>query len=554
MSKITLQSLVALVLYGLIAAIFMWHGASLTHQLSGTGSDPFDSTWFLSWWPYALTHHLNPFYTRLIWYPSGVSLLWVTSVPLLSLLGWPITAVFGPVVTYNLLIVTAPVFSAWAAYFLCRHLARDFYATLIGGFIFGFSTYETSQSFGALNLTIVFLVPLLLLVVLKRLEGALSRPTAVALAALLLLAQFFICIEIFAMIFVFGGIAWLLALLYLPHRRPVLWRLLADGLWTAPFVALPLVPLLIIMARQYALINHPAAWPYIFVADLLSPFIPTTLNLFGHPFQGVFKGGVSQENCGYLGLPLLVIMFLFGRRQGKASYGRYCILLLLVCLVCSLGPLLWVAGHCTGIVLPWMVMVHLPLLGSALPARFALFAALVAAIIAAYWLALPGRRGWHLALGVLACVALLPQPHPWRALPQTKFFAPGRVQQVLGPNPRLLLLPFSINGPSSMWQVQNEFGFSQVGGYLGFPPKPAQSYKAVMELFGDHMGESLVAGDFAAYARGAGAQYIVAGPGANPAELNVIATLGWPTRQLDDVTIITVSNSAVPNSTIRGTK
>jgi hypothetical protein len=532
----------ALLVYSLLAALLMVHGASLTHELSGNGSDPYDSPWFLAWWPYALAHHIDPFFTRLIWYPSGVSLLWVTAVPLLSLLGWPITAVYGPALTYNLLIVTSPVFCAWAAYFLCRHVTRNFAASLIGGFLFGFSTYETSQSFGALNLTIVYLVPLLLLVVLKRLDDELSRPAAVALAAVLLLAQFLICIEIFAMVFVFGGLAWMLALACMPSRRPGLKRLFTDGLITAPFVALPLLPLFISMVPHYALVNHPAAWPYIWVTDLTSIFLPSPLNLFGHPFhwQNHSISGSSQENGGYLGLPLLVLLALFAWNQGKMPRGRYCGMVFLLCLVCSLGPYLWVAGHFTGIAMPWMVAVHLPLLGSALPARFTMFASLAAAIMAAIWLAEPGYRAGRLALGLLACIALLPRPHPWQALPEAKFFAPGRVQQVLGPNPRLLLLPFSINGPSSYWQMQNQFGFTQVGGYLGFPPKPAQGYKAVMELFGDKMGLTIKPEDFAAYARGAGAQYVVAGPGEDPAVLAVIATLGWPVRQVDDVTIFTV--------------
>jgi len=536
----------AFLLYSLLAALLMVHGASLTHQLSGTGSDPFDSPWFLAWWPYALTHHLNPFYTKLIWFPSGVSLLWITAVPLLSLLGWPITAAYGAAVTYNLFIVTSPVFCAWSAYFLCRYVTRDFAAALAGGFIFGFSTYETSQSFGALNLTAVYLVPLLLLVMLKRLDDQLSRPQAVGLAAVLLLAQFLICIEIFAMIFVFGGLAWVLALVYLPRHRPALKRLLADGLYTAPFVTLPLLPLFIAMAPHYALINHPAVWPYFWVTDLTSIVLPSPLNLFGHSFHFLRHSvsGSSQENGAYFGLPLLVILALFAWNQRHTPRGRFCSLVFLLCLVCSLGPFLWVGGHFTGIIMPWVIAVHLPLLGSALPARFTMFASLAAAIIAAIWLAQPVRRELRLALGLAACIALLPWPHPWQALPETKFFAPGRVQQVLGPNPRLLLLPFAINGPSSYWQMQNQFGFTQVGGYLGFPPKPAQGYKAVLELFADKRGQGLNPSDFAAYAHGAGAQYVVAGPGADPAELAVIATLGWPARKVDDVVVFTVPGAA----------
>lgn len=550
MSKAIPQAIAALVLYAVIAALVMVHGASLTHQLSGTGSDPYDSAWFLAWWPYALTHHLDPFFTRLIWYPSGVSLLWVTAVPLLSLLGWPITAVWGPVVTYNLLIITSPVFCAWSAYFLCRHVTRNygtgnFAAALIGGFIFGFSTYETSQSIGALNLTIVLLVPLLLLVVLKRLDDELSRPQAVALAAVLLLAQFLICIEIFAMIFVFGGIAWALALLHLPARRPVLWRLAIDGLYTSPFVALPLAPLLVAMARHYTLINHPAAWPYVFTADLFSLFIPSSLNIFGTLFAGISKYfiDVPQEQDAYLGLPLILLLVLFAHAEGRQPRGRFLITSLLVCIVFSFGPRLWVDGHFTVLVLPWALLMHLPLLGAALTGRFALFTALAAAIIASFWLARPARRGWHFALALCACIALLPKPHPWRSAAYSSFFAPGRVQAVLGSNPRLIVLPYSRHGATSLWQVQDQFGFTMVGGYLGFPPAPAQSYKAVMELFTGQYDPGFGA-DFTLYAQQAGAQYVVAGPGTDANLLGRVAALGWPARQVDDVTIFIVP--AVP--------
>lgn len=531
----------ALAIYTMLGALLLWHGASLTHQLSGAGADPWDSPWFLSWWPYALTHHLDPFFTNLIWYPSGVSLLWVTSVPLLAVLAAPLTLAAGPVLAYNLYALTAPVLAAWAAYLLCHRLVRDFLAALIGGFLFGFSAYEMAQDAAALNLAVICLVPLLLVVVLKRLDGELSRPAAVALAALLLLAQFLICLEIFAMIFVFGGMACGLAYWLLPARREGLRRLFVDGLITGPFVALPLVPLFVLMARDYWMINHPVIWPYYFTADLANLVIPSAINLFGAPFITISQrfSLSAQEQDAYLGLPLLVLIYLFARGQGGQSRGRYLVACFLALLVCELGPQLWVAGHITPIVLPWMLMVKLPLLGAALSARFTMFTALAGAVIAAYWLAQPGARCWRLALGVLACLALLPVPHPWRPAPYSSFFQPGRVQAVLGENPRLLVLPFALHGPSSFWQMENGFGYTQVGGYLGFPPRPAQAFKAVGELFGGTVGPGF-ADDFATYARTAGTQYVVAGPGTQADLLAAIATLGWPQKQVDDVTIFTV--------------
>ncbi|MGH7815037.1 MAG: hypothetical protein ACREQI_13685 [Candidatus Binataceae bacterium] len=38
------------------------------------GADPSLFMWNLVWWPYALIHRLNPFYTRFIWAPIGINL------------------------------------------------------------------------------------------------------------------------------------------------------------------------------------------------------------------------------------------------------------------------------------------------------------------------------------------------------------------------------------------------------------------------------------------------------------------------------------------------
>ncbi len=537
----TAHMLLALAVYAACGWLIMLHGASLTQALSGIGSDPYDSTWFLAWWPYALTHHLDPFFTRLIWYPYGVSTLWVTAVPLLSLVTWPITALAGPVLSYNLLIISAPVFGAFCGFLLCRHYTRDFAACLAGGFIFGFSAYETAQSLGALNLSIIAFIPLLLLLVQKRLDNEISRPALVAGAALLLLTQFLVCIEIFAMIFVFGGISWALAMLYLEAQRGVLRRLFFDALWTAPFVALPCAPLLLSMARHAALIAHPYGWAYVFTVDLCALIIPSPHNLFGAPFASLSRHFVfvPQEAGGYLGLPLIVLLLWFIRNEGKTPRGRYLAACLLACLILSFGPLLMVDGQFTRLVLPWAGLMRLPLLGAALPGRFALFTSLACGLIVALFMAHPQGRRWRMLLGVLACLALWPKPHPFAPVPVSAFFAQGRVQAVLGPNPRLLILPFSRHGASSFWQQENGFGFTEVGGYLGYPPAPAQSYKAVMELFSGKFGPGF-AGDLAAYAQAAGVQYVVAGPGTGADVLGRMATLHWPVRQLDDVRIFTV--------------
>ncbi|MDE1906548.1 MAG: hypothetical protein KGH75_08890 [Rhodospirillales bacterium] len=536
-----LKHAIALAVYGFLSFVLVDHGVSITRNLSGQGSDPYAFLWFLAWWPHAVMAHLSPIITNIVWYPVGVSLAWLTAVPALSFMFAPLTALAGPVVSYNVLVILSPILCAWFAYLVCFYLTSDLAASLIGGFLFGFSTYEMAQDTAALNLSTAFCVPALLLIILRRLDGSLSRKWAVGFSVILLTMQFYICIEVFATIFVFGGIAWMLGSLYAADHRPALRRLVVDAMFAAPFVTIAVAPFLIPMAYTYNLVHLPAAWPYYYTADLLNLIIPSQGNLFGWPFLFLshhFNGGVQEQDI-YLGLPLLLLIWLFALEQFSQASGRLLIVCFLVFLLCSFGPWLWIGGHFSAIALPWLLAVHLPLLGSALPTRFALFVSLTAAIIAALWLAGLQRRWARFTLGLICCITLLPRPHPWSPLPYSAFFAPGRVQALLGPNPRILILPFAIKGPSSYWQMENHFGFTQIGGYVGFPPEPMQKYPAVFEMFANDMKPSFVP-DFVQFCQAMHTQYVIVGQGADQAMVKAISGLNWPTQKIDDVTVIMV--------------
>jgi hypothetical protein len=531
----------ALALYTALAVVFIDHSVNPNRYLAGVSKDPFIYIWFLAWMPYALAHHLNPLFTTLIWQPAGFNLAWTTSIPFLALLlGLPFTLLFGPVFTYNLLVIIAPIASAWFMYRLCLVITDDARAALLGGILFGFSAYEMAQDTAHLNLSFTFFIPALLWVLLLRLQNKIGRWPTVFLASLCLIGEFLTSSEIFTLIFVFGGIAWLLALYYLPERRAELRRLVLDGLLAAPIVIVMLSPLLWQMFLSRGTIQLPAFWPYYFVADPLNLIAPGNSG-FITLFRAKATGGGPEEDA-YIGLPLLLILALFAWHQRHTPAGRFLAVLFLCLLVASFGPLLRIAGHRTNIFLPWFVFLHLPLLGMALPARFALFVSLVTAIIAALWLSqakTQQSRWWRSALSGLACLALLPALHPWTKIPDSKFFAPGEVQAQLGPNPRLLILPFAVRGPSAYWQVENNFGFTQVGGYLGFPSPAMLRFSAVYELEGAMEVPNFPA-SFTSLCEQTGTQYVVAGPGTPPAMLATLAGLHWPSRQADDVKIFTV--------------
>ncbi|MDR3520193.1 MAG: hypothetical protein P4L54_01110 [Acidocella sp.] len=535
----------ALLIYAACAVIYIDHGQSLFAKISGSGSDPFIFIWDFAWWPWAIAHHQNLLHTNLMWQPLGVYLGWITSIPLLAIVGSPLTMLFGPVFSYNFFIICAPVLSAWVAYFLCLKITQSPLAALFGGYLFGFSTYEMAQETAALNLNFTAFVPALLLVIIMRQRDELTRWQVALLAGLILAAQFFISIEIFALVFVFGAVVWLFAMLYLAHERAKLRRLVVDAFASAPLTIVLVAPFLVSMLDHFSYVHLPDVWPYYFTIDFLNIFLPGHINLIGGSwFHWLSKHYFDdfQEQDGYIGIPLLIILYMFFRKNTAIGMPRFLLVTLIALILFSFGPQLWFGGVYTKLGLPWALIMKLPLLSSALPCRFFLFVSLLVAVIAALWVAQTlrtGRRNFAIIMGLLACVALLPSYHGWMNIPDAKFFAPGRVTSVLGPETQILIIPSGINGPSSYWQAESDFSFHQTGGYLGFAPAPMQPYQAVQDFYllgmnTDHLNALKL------YCWKTRTQYIVIGPG-TPPEVSVgLAGLDWPMRKIDDVTIITV--------------
>jgi hypothetical protein len=534
----------AAVLYAIVAWVFLDHGEALSAGIAAPGSDPFIFIWFLKWWPWAAAHRLDLFHTDLVWQPAGLYTVCVTSVPLLAALALPITLTAGPVAAYNLLVISAPVLSAWCAYRLCLELCGDPLAALVGGVLFGFSAYALKLAYAVPNLGVSCWIPLLAWVAVLRFRAAITRGRYVLLVTLLLTAEFLTSLEVCASLAMFAALAWGLAFLERPDWRPDLRRLLADTLLAAPIVMLVLSPVLAVLLSHLRNIQVPWYWTYRFSEDAASLVSPA-------PFRAVLSGidhltgtRLAQplhNQSPEISLPLLILVILFAR-DNRAGPGRLLVLLLACVLVASLGPRLWFDGMATPVFLPWWPIAQIPLLGAALPMRFALYAALLTAVMASLWLSAPcggGQRAGRKVLALLACLAVLPGFRHWAPVPAAVFFAPGRLQAALGPRPRLLILPFAINGPSSFWQAANDFGFSQTGGYLGPPPAAMIDDPAVVQLFDNTPGPGL-GNALRRWCQASRTQYVVAGPGTPAALFAVLGSLRWPERRVDDVTVFTV--------------
>jgi hypothetical protein len=462
------------VLFGLPVA------AHPSRSVIGYGTDPATFMWFLRWWPHALAHGLNPFFTHALWAPYGFNLAATTSIPGPSLVAIPITEAFGPVVAFNLLTLLAPALSAWTGYLLCRHVTDRFWASVFGGWLFGFSAYELGQLMGHLNLAMVFMVPVCVLLAVRRIEGEIGPRRFVVLLAASLVAQLLISPEVALTMTVFGGLALLLAVVLAPGelRQAVLSAARLVGVAYA-ITAVVLIPYLALFfsGRSTEAPIYPF-YPSFYALDATNLAVPVpTVWLGRRDFAGLatmFTGNVSEQG-GYLGLPVLGMVFMFAVTRWRDRTTRFLLAVFAVVLVAAMGTILHVAGITT-VALPWRLAVHVPLVKYALPSRFVMYAALAAAVMAAQWLARPGSNRWTKAILVaLAVVFLFPNlgSHFWNNPVDTPvFFSTGLYREYLQPGDNVVVIPYAGNGNAMLWQAETGFWFRMPEGYLTVtPPK-----------------------------------------------------------------------------------
>ena len=69
-----------------------------------------------------------------------------------------------------------PALAAWTAFLLCRRLTEGaFWPSLAGGYLFGFSSYLMAAELTHVHTAAVFLVPVAALLVVRFVQGDLTR-------------------------------------------------------------------------------------------------------------------------------------------------------------------------------------------------------------------------------------------------------------------------------------------------------------------------------------------------------------------------------------------
>jgi len=483
-------TLLVLAIYAGCAVAGFWdawaHGPA--QYASSGGGDQAVSMWFLVWAPFALLHGHNPLFSNYANYPFGVNMLVNTSTLAVGILVMPVTLLWGPVVSFNVVGTLAPFLSAWAAYVLARRFTTWKPAAFFAGLLYGFSPYIVAEGVGHVMTVFVPLPPLIFLLLHDIVVRQPGRPVARGLLlAVLLIVQFFVSLEVLLGTVVMSAVVVVVSALV--GRREVREKLkyAATAFVTAAVCSLAALayPLWFLVRGPAHVVGAVQQAPQVYRADLLGPIYPDALQRFApHALQVVSShfAGNGSENGSYLGLPLVIFLLIAGVMLRRRPVALVAFVSGLIAFVLSLGSHLTVANHVTSIPLPEGIFDKIPLLQDALPVRFSLYVALAAGLLLA--IALDRLRVadiWRhrpiAAIGaplVLAGATLLPLVPAWPyalapvAIPA--FFS-SRAELAVRPGDAALVYPYSnaLFANPQLWQATTFLRFKLPGGRFNVP-------------------------------------------------------------------------------------
>ena len=472
------------------------HGVSHSIQTAG-GNDVPEEIWFLAQTPWVLLHGHNPLANDWLNAPVGVNLMDNTTMPLLGIVGFPITVLFGPIATFNVLIDLAIFASAMSFFAMARRFVDWWPAAFVGGLLYGFSPFTAATGNGHLFLLFQAVPPLVILLVHRFLRRSSASPwwTGVAVG-LCFVAEFYISTEVFASLVVMTAIALVVAGGY-ALLRDVRFDRTRVAQMSACAVAVVLLGTgygawMAVAGPQH--ITGTAQPATVIAGESIDPFglvVPTLDQHFtlGHASLGDSYVAIRDpdwhiviespiENGSYVGVPLLVALVAAGIVLRRKRIALFASVMGAAALVLSFGTHLHVDGHRTGIPLPFIVLAHLPLLDSSEAARwmtyFWLFAALLLAlaldavrlrVAAGHRL---GRWAAPAVTGVVALLVLLPlvPAWPYAAGPANvpAWFTQGARSLPAGSTAAVYPLATGADDSAMLWQAMAELQFRMPGG------------------------------------------------------------------------------------------
>ncbi len=355
------------------------------HMTGARTNDAILQVWWLAWTAFALPHGHNVLLAKWQNYPAGENFGVNDSMLALGVLFLPITKLFGPVVTWNVLLRLAVALSASSMCLVLRRWTTWWPAAFVGGLIYGFSAYMAYYAGNYLFLIFVPLPPVILLLVHEILVRQHWRPGRTgALLGVACALQFFIWAEVLASTVLIGAIAVVLFLLFGRRHLAERWRYAVTAFAYSLGVGAVLLffPAFYALAGPQSIKGGPQSPRSIaaFPSDLFGAFVPSSSEWLGtQHLTAIAHQRFNYATALYVGLPLVVALVSFAVFLRKRRTILFAGGMALITFVLSLGSRLWVDGRETPIRLPFVVLTHLPVVEGLDPVRFALYTSLFAA-------------------------------------------------------------------------------------------------------------------------------------------------------------------------------
>lgn len=449
--------------------------------LADAGSDQNQWEWFFAVTADNVAHLRNPLFTTLQGYPDGVNLMANTVMLGLSVPLTPVTLLFGPTVTWALVLTLGLTATATAWYWLiARRLTRNRWAAALGGAFAAFAPPMISHGNAHPNFLVLFMIPLIVDRALRLCEGRNVVRDGVLLG-LFTTYQIFLGEE--PLLLASMGML-LFALSYALARRDVAraaWRPLLRGLAVAAGVCLPLVAFP--LGWQFF---GPQSYTSVLHGDNMGNSPLAFLRFAGRSLMGSDEGADplafnrTEQNAFY-GWPLVALAAAIVVRLWRVALVKALAFTGVAAAFLSLGPKFRIPY--TDIVLtgPWRALAHQPLFESVIESRVAMICAPVLGVLIALavdrLLATRGRvnRALGLAAVAAALVPVLPTPYPVRERAQIPaFVTEGMYSAYLSEGESVVTVPLPYPGSAEAlhWQSATGLGFPVAGGYFNGPWGP----------------------------------------------------------------------------------
>lgn len=384
----------------------------LSTALLGPAEDNLQDFW--NSWYAAVGAHGHFFFTHLIRFPEGVSLIYHSfAYPQVAAV-WGLSAVFGHdlstlILLQNLTILASFPLGAVGAYYLCRHLSRSEMGGALGAFVFAFNPWHVAQAMHHAHVASVEFLPWFALSYLLARER--KSPAWLVCASMLFALSALCC-----WYFLFYGLYFLIfdALVRIWRARKDArpdWRWIAGAPFACALGTTLLLSPLVLPMLGGGPENAYKPGGNIFVADLLGyvAFPPT--HLFAA--EGLYRSftGNAWEATVYLGMINLALLLyaLATARDAARSTLLYAVGGALFFMAIASGELLHLHGQALPVHMPGIVLSKLPFFANVrTPARAMVLGYLFLSIGVAVAIAQLGRmRAGRLLVGAAALLVVL---------------------------------------------------------------------------------------------------------------------------------------------------